>query len=1047
MTTPNVATLRQHIIQQWRNSPRLNALLDGLLKLAQEELIDPTEDLQDMRSVELARGAWLDYIGERLDLHRAAVKLSQRNDFVNYFGFQGSPNLGFDRAPFKYPPLHAEGTPPTFYSLDDKNYREALRAKATLITQQINLETLRALLLNAGVRAFLIESNDSQNAVTIFAQTARDKNKLVEIQVYHFDTPHPAGVTLNRRRLTRADPPAWTLDNLDLNQDQNANLAQPTIWRSGPRSALKDTGPPLNRRDDWILSIHPSARAATAIPPVYIDGGGEAYITLLGFENAAPFTVKLWLATASDASNFGNNAGPSFTAETLSGKLSLRLTNIDSGEFRETLIGNRQDSTEPYDWIDQALCEWVSGIPSGNQVEASLILNYAWRNAPAAPTTANEKTYLIKSSDPGQRLASAALPANLVQGSGAAYITELSAARNQIVLRLGATAAATEDGPEFNENALRGHLLHLINNVNGGRQSFQITASAPPYAFENASVANWIANQTDPIEIQIINRSFEHLFALSAQEDGGDLTDPMDAWNFQNRGFVNESWDSGPRNVKNISENSPRMSSSTDEKSLSETLVIPHAYLNGRDADGNVEISFIFYSFPSRTVTYAPARFPDGRVVYFEPFVVPGRAGYLLRFRLTNSTAYRMELTPEKMQLRITRLDTNAYITTGALDVARATHKRYISGNPAVEFSDSGAIMTWISGLPSGTRIRWDLYDITNYQSTQRDFVYSPDPTLRAAAQLPIGIVNNQAVAYMTMLRVNQAGFTLRLDGSSDLADLTAPPSAEFSRAALASLQLKITRLDTNEFREIAVDNFAQGNAYQWDEPEARAWLGSIPTNTSCKAELQTRSPIVAPWSQQLLAPTASQPYLWRALRFITQPWRPKRLIGERNAPLAQRNGVWLSIQNARLRTATIAAAPSYLNAAAPYPHWLNSAPPFAALPAAVFTGNAGGQLKWLVLDLSSHRLLLGLATATAPDSVFSDLTLETEIRAELFIMLNCQRADRASLILRANAAATDRVEFILSDYEIEYLRDCLNHPRPTLNIALLDGRIVEDIT
>lgn len=95
----DVRRRRSLLIQQYGDSPRMRAVIDGLLEILQSELVDPLVALGRHVDPVVAQGAWLDHLGERLGYHRPLVA-----DDVRFFGFRttGPPqNLGFGQGPFR----------------------------------------------------------------------------------------------------------------------------------------------------------------------------------------------------------------------------------------------------------------------------------------------------------------------------------------------------------------------------------------------------------------------------------------------------------------------------------------------------------------------------------------------------------------------------------------------------------------------------------------------------------------------------------------------------------------------------------------------------------------------------------------------------------------------------------------------------------------------------------------------------------------------------------------------------------------------------------
>ncbi len=197
---------RELLIQQYKTSPRLAALIDGLLTLVQRELIDPLCELQRCFRVADATGVWLDYLGLRLGYTRPTVALPQiffGFDVTGWSGYdatQHSLNAGFDLAPFF----------PTFAQLrlqqnvSDTYYRNLLAGRALFLRSDGSIRAVEATL------ADLFEGG----GVAVEAAGLIEAVVLEESRPHFFDLvkagaegliPKPAGVALRLVRLEAPD--------------------------------------------------------------------------------------------------------------------------------------------------------------------------------------------------------------------------------------------------------------------------------------------------------------------------------------------------------------------------------------------------------------------------------------------------------------------------------------------------------------------------------------------------------------------------------------------------------------------------------------------------------------------------------------------------------------------------------------------------------------------------------------------------------------------------------------------------------------------------
>ena len=84
------------LIQQWRENPRMQVLMEALLEVVDDFLVKPLAAMERMTRIDTAEGVWLDYIGERLEMPRPSTTST---DYA-FFGFDGSGGVGFDQGPF-----------------------------------------------------------------------------------------------------------------------------------------------------------------------------------------------------------------------------------------------------------------------------------------------------------------------------------------------------------------------------------------------------------------------------------------------------------------------------------------------------------------------------------------------------------------------------------------------------------------------------------------------------------------------------------------------------------------------------------------------------------------------------------------------------------------------------------------------------------------------------------------------------------------------------------------------------------------------------------
>ena len=145
------------LIQQWSESTRLRRLLAGLLRLIQDNLVRPLNDLESERQTRTAQGRFLDWCGERLGFGRPTF----RSTSAVYFGFavpgmaNPSDRRSFDQAPF----YSASEVLQVREPVGDEIYRRLLVARGRGLISSGSREYLDPILqgLYAGGHARVIE--------------------------------------------------------------------------------------------------------------------------------------------------------------------------------------------------------------------------------------------------------------------------------------------------------------------------------------------------------------------------------------------------------------------------------------------------------------------------------------------------------------------------------------------------------------------------------------------------------------------------------------------------------------------------------------------------------------------------------------------------------------------------------------------------------------------------------------------------------------------------------------------------------------------------
>lgn len=135
--TLEAAAAADALIHQWRESPRLQALVRGLLALVQDEIVAPLLRAGRGLSPDAAEGAVLDWLARRVGLVRPSVL----RDDLEFFGFAGG-GTGFDQAPFSSAALGRLAA--ALEPAADAVLRRAIKARARRLRDGADADTLTA---------------------------------------------------------------------------------------------------------------------------------------------------------------------------------------------------------------------------------------------------------------------------------------------------------------------------------------------------------------------------------------------------------------------------------------------------------------------------------------------------------------------------------------------------------------------------------------------------------------------------------------------------------------------------------------------------------------------------------------------------------------------------------------------------------------------------------------------------------------------------------------------------------------------------------------
>ena len=169
-------------ISQWKTAPNLRALLKIWLDVLDEEITQPLEELERMRSLDTAMGIYLDYLGERLGVQRPFI-LSSAETLARF----NTQDAGFEHGRFSALAALESREP-----LNDETYRSFLKARAEYDewSGAATLDMMTRAVQHIDAAATVTDNYDMTFTVTTsedaIMQLADDVGAL----------PHPAGVAL-----------------------------------------------------------------------------------------------------------------------------------------------------------------------------------------------------------------------------------------------------------------------------------------------------------------------------------------------------------------------------------------------------------------------------------------------------------------------------------------------------------------------------------------------------------------------------------------------------------------------------------------------------------------------------------------------------------------------------------------------------------------------------------------------------------------------------------------------------------------------------------
>lgn len=167
MSCPDVSNNSDLLEGKPRGSAILKTLIDSINSIIQDDLVQPSCDIEKQSSILTATGIWLDYIGDRLKYPRLRIA---EDDTTLWFGFDGH-GFGFDQQVF------TPGVDSTV-GIDDESYRALLIVRGGQLLTDCSIPSLNATLQGAfGTGTYIDHGNmsisvildDSQPDVIIIA--------------------------------------------------------------------------------------------------------------------------------------------------------------------------------------------------------------------------------------------------------------------------------------------------------------------------------------------------------------------------------------------------------------------------------------------------------------------------------------------------------------------------------------------------------------------------------------------------------------------------------------------------------------------------------------------------------------------------------------------------------------------------------------------------------------------------------------------------------------------------------------------------------------
>ena len=189
------------LVGQWAHSPHVVAIVDAYVQQAQQ-IRDSVDGLAIGRTLDRAKGVWLDWIGDRAGLRRPYTTSPA---FDPRWGFDDA-GKGFDQVPFR-----GDTSNDATFPLPDATYLRLLKARMVTIRSDGTFRSLERALL------FVDPGASVQDSRNMSVRVVTSQRSLIALADRVGAIPRPAGVDL-----VFADRGRFGFDEAGVGYDQGA---------------------------------------------------------------------------------------------------------------------------------------------------------------------------------------------------------------------------------------------------------------------------------------------------------------------------------------------------------------------------------------------------------------------------------------------------------------------------------------------------------------------------------------------------------------------------------------------------------------------------------------------------------------------------------------------------------------------------------------------------------------------------------------------------------------------------------------------------------